>query len=216
MKKKWLGQKRKYERENQFQARIVRQLVTKVRRLDQRVPIAEGHWINFVSGTVTPTTAGAVYYLSGVAEGDGDSTRTGNTIFIKSMSFRATLTGVSANIPPQVRCVFFADRHSDGVIPSIADLMYNGNINSHHNLNYANRFWILRDFYITAPEHATWAIASSQIYSNFYRKLGFPISYINTTAAQASSGPNSIYVLIFANHADTRISFEWQAPFVDA
>ena len=216
MRKKYWGKKRKYEHEQQFQARIVRDLAYKVRKIDERVPIVETHFINIVQGAYSPGTAGTIHYLSQCAEGVGDQDRRGNTIFARLMQFRAEITSTTEGIAPYCRFIFFADKLADGVAPVKADVLFNGTMRSHHNLNFSKRFWILRDILFTdADAGGTWLVANANWVEDT-RKLRFPITYITDAAAQAAAGPNSIYLLSYADSADTRVQYEWQMPFVDS
>lgn len=95
---------------------------------------------------ITPATTGAVYFLSSIAQGDTNDSRTGNVINLHHvaphLNFQMT---ASCN----VRIIVFRDKFNQGAIPNIAEVL--DSVDTVAPLNYNNcvsqkRFVIIDDY----------------------------------------------------------------------
>jgi len=91
------------------------------------------------------TQAGTVLALTSIAQGDGDGNRTGNSIFVRSINFKGTLTyNTMGNNEQFVRIILFEDTQQiSDTSPSLADVLEAGTTFSHLNSNTVGRFKIL-------------------------------------------------------------------------
>ena len=100
------------------------------------------------SGDVNPTSSGTIVHYTSVAQGDGPTTRTGNSIFVRGL-----MVNLNIKLNPSVttstfcRIIAFIDTQQIGdTSPAVTDVLESANVNSSLALNTAGRFKILRSW----------------------------------------------------------------------
>jgi len=118
---------------------------------------------------------GFVQLLNGCAQGSDIGDRVGRQIMMKSIQAKLYSYVTPATGVDQVhRLMIVYDRQVNGSLPSIATILNTVTPYSMKNLNYRKRFKILMDktFVLSASGED-----SSQMYTEFYRKLRHPVEF---------------------------------------
>lgn len=145
------------------------------------------------TGSGTYSNNGSVLHLTNIAQGDGDGQRTGNSIFVRNVSFRGTL--VRASQDERVRVMLFIDKQQIGdTIPAPTDVLTTtGTTNAVYsflNPNTVGRFSILRSrLYSLTADRPTIAL-------NWNVNLRHHVRYNGTTGSDIQRG--GIYMLIIS------------------
>lgn len=148
------------------------------------------------SGDVNPTSSGTIVHYTSVAQGDGATTRTGNSIFV-----RALMVNLNIKINPSVigstfcRIIAFIDTQQIGdTSPSVTDVLESANVNSSLALNTSGRFKILRnwEFDLNAVNKPSRVIKK-------YFNLRHHVRYNGTNGSDIQKG--GIYILYLSTEA---------------
>lgn len=107
---------------------------------------AERYKLDTSATTTDILNTGTVVHLSAVAQGDGDSARTGNSIFARSLLVRGFWTWNStAAAPQQVRVSVVQDlRQISDTAPGFTDIYAGANVQSFLNTATVGSFKVLR------------------------------------------------------------------------
>lgn len=136
----------------------------------------------------------SMYTLINPAQGTTESTRIGNSILLKDINIRLSIspnyTSADLNF---VRYIIFVDKMQAGTLPTAAQLLTTQtSIDSPFNKNYTDRFVILKDKRLVIAKYGDQA----QVFQKIYKKLDFHQRYLGTDGTQSSQGPNSIYMCV--------------------
>ncbi len=162
----------------------------------------------------TSATAGAIYLLSGIAQGDDDLQRIGNKIMTKRILFQVHAFGDI--LSRMVRVILFVDKAQHGTAPAITDLLeaasYTALLKS---VNVPERFRILMDRTMRLSGSATDYDAYKIM--TYKRNIRIPIHYIGDSAASGSMGKNTLYVAILSQTAGTanKLSYQIKLSYTD-
>ena len=102
----------------------------------------------FHQATSSPTSSstGSITQVSAIAQGDTASTRDGNSILAKYMTFRSRIVKHASATNTSVRIIIFVDLLNTGTTPTFADLLSDpSSIISNKLIGSSSRFWILKD-----------------------------------------------------------------------
>lgn len=163
------------------------------------------HEIDLINTEIV--VAGSLVHLSGIANGDTESTRTGNSIFIKSLYFRIGMELAAADLTSFVRIILFIDKQQIAdTAPTKADLIQANSgavVSVFEPLNELTkgRFTILRDTMVTLD-----TAKGLTAFRNYYIKLNHHVRFNGTASTDVQKG--GIYALVFSDKATTA------APFV--
>jgi len=115
--------------------RVVRNLAPEIKYVDNSV------------GANDITTAGAVVHLTAIAQGDSQGTRTGNTVFVKSVSIIGRWTraaNVSTGVNNAYRVIVFVDKEQVAdTAPTLSEVVTGSPISHFPNLDNLERFRVL-------------------------------------------------------------------------
>lgn len=145
----------------------------------------------------------SVNFISGVAQGDTQNGRNGDSIKLSSVSVKGLCTVGASATTRIVRIMLVNDRVSDGAVPALTDILDNStlpNVYARYNPdNAGGRFKILYDKRIVVSP------TTNAIKFNCYRKLRHHLKYTGTTANQSDASIGHLYVLLCSddNAADT-------------
>ncbi len=93
----------------------------------------------------SPGTAGAVYGLSLIAQGDDYQSRDGNSVRALGLETRIAMILDAAARYDLVRCVVVVDHENRGATPAVTDILEAGSWNSQFNHDNLERFEVLHD-----------------------------------------------------------------------
>ncbi len=140
--------------------------------------------------------AGKILNLSNIVQGLDSVNRIGRSIKVKEFSFNAVLTQNSSATNTQVRIIIIADQQQEGSNdPSWLEVCVAVAPTSLLNVTSTRkRFKILYDRLFTL------SIANvTMIPFRFKKKMSHVIQYTGTTAADASNGKGSLYLMAISN-----------------
>lgn len=141
------------------------------------------------------SNAGVIFHLTGISQGDTQSTRTGNSIFVRSVDIRLFFKTVhSHNL---VRVALVADSQQLGdTLPSYTDIYDSSGSTiaplSHLNSGTVGRFRILysRTFVLDDGEYANKAV-------KIFKKLRHHVRYNGTISTDIQKG--GLYLVMVSN-----------------
>lgn len=162
---------------------------------------SELHVYDFNSSSAIDST-GEVLRLSGVAQSDDLTGRTGRSILAKSLQVRMRLTSnASATTPTQIRTIVGIDYDANTTLATIADVLSNiaaSPLTAMRELDTdRGRFKILFDRTLTLP---TVAAGNAGAFVNKYFKLGNHHIYFDNTTAN-SDAKGKLFMINVSNQA---------------
>ncbi len=162
---------------------------------------------------ITPSSAGVINYISNVAQGDTNATRDGNQIMVNDFLTRFTTSMHATATVTFVRFIIFKDIQSNGVLPTVAELLRGASVTSALNIVNGRRFTVLYDKLYSMDD-----IKSHSSQAKVFRNLGsLKIRYLDSTANQAGAGTNALYVCAVSSEATNTptIAFDFRLRFRD-
>jgi len=151
---------------------------------------------------ITFSNSGALTVLSETAQGLTSTTRVGDSIRLQSFEFRGTAKAVSSSAPDTIRFIILRDLDGYGTAPGVTDVLEAANAWSPYKFNKLQRFQILFD------ELATVDLVTKESVLVVYKSaINSHIKYLGTTAAAASDGKGTIYLLTISNNASNQPVF---------
>lgn len=149
-----------------------------------------------ISNNTTFTSAGDIQFLSGIAQGDTDITRSGNKVLLKDILFRVNINSNSATQNTTVRMILFVDKECDGANPTVAQLLTSASPLSPLNMDFSKRFVIISDklmsFSNTGQQERTFKI---------YKTLNFHALFDGNLVTVADAKENHIFALFISDTA---------------
>lgn len=147
------------------------------------------------SGTVTDTTTNQTISLNQVAQGDTNSTRTGNSILMKTFHLKGYLTWSSSSFTDRVLFMVVQDKQQIGdSTPNFSDF-YTGDINSFPKDFSKQRFKVLKTMWLKQ----TIDNSKSQIPINMFIKYQTHVYFNGTTTTDVAR--NGVYCILISNKA---------------
>lgn len=158
---------------------------------------ADLHMATFAANGVSLATAGAVDYLTPIAQGDDNNSRTGNGIAMQKATMRLHFIQTSAATEGiTCRVLLVQDSMTNGAAPAVTDVLTSATVWGTHHINnqLQHRFKFLREKIFTIGTALTdtnridftWKIKGKE-----FNK----VNYIGTTAAITSAGKGALYVV---------------------
>lgn len=162
-------------------------------------------------GSVNVTNVGTVVLLNGIATGDLETTRDGNSILLKSILLRYSITRHINNHGETWRVMLVQDRQSNGVAPAVTDILETAHPLSPLNDKNTNRFNILHS------RMGTFTSSREDSTTDQFKKLDFHTKYIGADATQSSVGYNGLYILYVGSHATEypTINYRTRIRYID-
>lgn len=146
------------------------------------------------TGTSAIDTAGAVTSMSLIAQGLDYQNRIGDSIKLQRIEFRVRWT-VGTGTGTFIRTLLVRDLDNYGTKPTIGDVLQTVSVLSPKDYLNADRFSILYD------ELGTLNQSEANSVSTFDMAHEGHIKYLGTTAADASNGKGSLYMMFLSNEA---------------
>lgn len=159
----------------------------------------------------TMDSVGQVLDISGVTQGSAVTQRNGNYITLKSIALRGLCSLGSGAVTDQCRVILFYDKFNTGFLPTVSNVISSGGAStavSLMNMNYSDRFVVLRDWYFELNTQS--GIATKQL--KLFKRMNMPIKF------SAGSDKNHICMLVIGNNtgaAASQITFSFRMRFCD-
>lgn len=161
------------------------------------------------------TATGQFYYLSGVAQGDGGSSRDGNQLRAKTLSLHGqiNMNASSPSEPCIVRMVVFTHKNPQATAPSVGTLFEN--VAAPSVFDFYNLDEVPQNVRILKTKIIKLSLYNPINYINETIKLNTVLRYDGTGATVADQSSNAIYVAFFSNalnnypdgHLSTRLRY---------
>lgn len=157
---------------------------------------AESHVLDTTNNTDV-TADGTSVCLNLTAEGAGDANRVGKKITMKSIEWRIGFSNeASITVARQpVRCMLIYDEQPNGALPAVTDMLEASSVFSMKNSDNAQRFTILKDWYVDYNTFGITDTAADRVYvaDHGYLPLkGLQTMYKGTTAVIGSVATGSL------------------------
>lgn len=135
-----------------------------------------------------------------LAQGDTKSSRSGNSIRLKSIRWKAQFKINSSAVATYIRCMIVLDKQTNGATFAIADLLEDPTLHnvivSPRDRDNKNRFSVLHDRVIQLN------ISGNQTsYFNVYKPLNHIINFDGVTNAIGDVTSNCLYLVICSDEA---------------
>ncbi len=154
-------------------------------------------------------SAGDVVLLSGLATGITGSTREGNAVSFKSLSFKYFITNNTTSGESICRIMIVQDNQVNGALFTIGDLLedtgINANIVSPSNLDNSRRFRILYNKVIVTTEEV-----NTFAYRELYKKMNMYARYSGAGSDITGVESKGLFLVLLSNQATNQPSIEYQ------
>ena len=172
---------------------------------------SEKHHHDVALGSSDPTTSGSSHNITAIAVGDTISTRTGNSILMKSIAWRYCLEINASATRTQVRILIVKDlQQGADTNPTMAQVLENVAVDSLLNIASLGRFTILKDETILLDN-----VNRSQVFRKGYYPMSHHVRYNGTASTDIQKG--GIYVMYMSNEATNfpTLDAEYRVSFYD-
>nr|UOF78571.1 capsid protein [Cressdnaviricota sp.] len=146
--------------------------------------------------TLTPTNAGGVSYLSGLAQGLTNITRVGNSILAKSILLNIQCVINASATNTVVRLVLFVDHDNQGATPAVTDLIQSADARAFINRVNGKRFSVLKDW-----QYVLNTSTGAQQNDKVFLRLAHHIKYSGTDAAIGSQLQGAMFLMVISDQA---------------
>lgn len=189
-------------------------LERKVRKL-KKASNADLHVMNNQLTTAL-TTAGFVGLVSTVAIGDDNADRTGASINPLQLDLWHTINAGTTQ-SQVIRFILFQDKQAYGAAPAVLDVLQSADPNAPYNVpnRLAKRFRILADYSMTGVIGTAGATTGCLVQRKKTIRRMNKVNFTGTTAAAASAGSGSIWLLGITSAAANQGThqFNWALSF---
>lgn len=168
-----------------------------------------------VSFTSAVSSTPAVSYLSGIAQGDSNLTRDGNSVKLLGGRFTQVLTIDPSASTSYIRTMIVADTRGAGAAPSAADIFDSATVVGLPNLDTApNRFMILYDTFDTLSINGSRSVVHD---FDLAKVANLHLMFNGTAATVGSSSGLTLWLISMSNEATNTVGrrSECRLFFVD-
>lgn len=164
---------------------------------------SEKHYFDNTSVTGAVASAGTIYCLSNIAQGDDVNNRQGNSVLAKTLYVRGTMYRNVSNtaVINSVRCIWFQDTSNQGSDPTVTDILQSADVRSPLNVDKTSRYSIIRDkvYTLSVGGQAGFNIKKFLPINNHLKYTGSSGSNIYT---------NALYVLVITDQSTLQPVFD--------
>lgn len=145
----------------------------------------------------TLTTAGIQqvgnwYLLNGIAQGDADNMRNGNSVKMQRIDLKGAFDQSAAAANTSIRCIMIQDKmHTGAANPNILDYLETNTIYSMRNTDYSSRWRVFMDRVILLdPEHQQKPLSIHKVVKDHIK-----FDQIGSAATDITINPIYLYLL---------------------
>ncbi len=155
------------------------------------------------SNTVSISSTGSVTPLCLSAQGNTTTQRVGLNIQVKSIDFHISGSLNASATFSNLRWILFKSRQTDGVVPSVNDVLQSVAYDSPaDNTNRADHWFMKQGILALDAAHVL-------VNRKYYRKLNIKVQYSGSTAVEASIKSNALYLLLLSDEATNTPAVEY-------
>lgn len=160
--------------------------------------------------TNTFTEANSTHFsLCGIASGTSDAQRIGNKVFAKYVEIRGEVENQDTvnDYPHTFRLICYVDKQPGGVENTVGNLLECGYadytaVYASRNLNYRERFNVLKDVTITLAAPGT---SACHVPFHLFIPLNIMTTYMGSTDGISSINSNAIYIAVLSDCWGTEV-----------
>lgn len=167
-----------------------------------------------VSIGATPDTSGVTELMSGLSMGDGEDQRDGDQIKLTSIRIKGAVAINSSANNSIARMMLICDRHCNGVLPGVTDILQSATYYDFPNRDNKRRFWIMWD--------KSWNLTTDGreiVPFEYYRafKKGLKVRYTGTAGTITGAKENNLFLLYISSEATNTPSIDgkWRIRYID-
>lgn len=149
------------------------------------------------AASTTPTFQNLIL----MAQGNGQHQRNGNQVKLKSVLIRVIATRNPSATSSVVRMILFVDKSSNGLTPTITDLLLTSSVTSPLNSNNGKRFRVLADEFFSLSNGS--AISNA---IKIYRKLNITSEWETGGATVGDISNNQLWLVYLSDEATNTVS----------
>lgn len=153
-----------------------------------------------VSYTTPINNTGVLIPLTGLAEGNGEDDRTGNSILVKSVDMDGSVSMQGSNNTIIKMCLVMDTQQQADTTPSFTDIYESASINSHLNKNTVGRFSILWCKYYALN---VGSVQTTKV--GFHHAMQEHVRYNGSTGTDIQK--NGLYLAIISNQTGAASPF---------
>lgn len=151
----------------------------------------------------SPSTAGTITHLSAIAQGDAENSRSGNSIYLRSVLVNGVMQIHASATSTTYRIMIVSDSQQVGdTSPAISDILNSVGVTSALNRGTVGRFSVLYDKMFNINTAAT-PTRCHKIFLPMLRHVRF------NGAATTDIQRNGIYLVLISNEATNTPSFAY-------
>ena len=172
---------------------------------------SEKHHTDFSIGGTSPNTTPSTQQLTAIAQGDEIDDRTGNSIFVRGITWRFCLELHASATATQVRMVLVKDNQQGAdSAPSWTTVFSSAAIDSLLNIQTLGRFTILKD-----KTYLLDAVNRRQIFEKGFYPMKYHVRFNGTTSSDIQK--NGLYLMYMSNEATNTPTLDgvWRTNFYD-
>lgn len=149
--------------------------------------------VHDLNSSLNPSSTGGALLLTGIVQGDGPSNRDGNSVKTKSLEVKYYLKKHVDATQTSVRLLWVLDTVGTITdVPTATKVLESVDTISMRNLDYKNRFVILKDKVYSLGDH-------TMAHGTYYKKFNMETSFTDTTASSYSAG--HLWLIYLSNEA---------------
>lgn len=149
--------------------------------------------------TQTPTSTSTLYLLSGLTNGGGATQRDGRIVWWKSFLATMAVAKHASATHTNLRAIVFYDRQPTGAAPTAAQLLDLSSVTAifaHRNLDFRNRFKVIRDKRVQVDANFP------EKYVKMYNKFNLRSVYDDSNNGDITDiNSGALYLLLVADEA---------------
>lgn len=170
------------------------------------------HKYNDINGTLSPTTTASIGNIFAPTQGDGATSRDGDSIKVTDLMLHSTLfrNQSSTQISTLFRLIIGIDTQPNGASPAATDVLQVADVYGFRNLSYGTRFQILYDHLHHVADNDN---PSKTI--DIYKKLSQHMEFKSNVGSVADLSTTAFFYLIVSDEATNapqwnyRFRFRW-------
>ncbi len=174
----------------------------------------EMNFLDTVVAAGSIANTGTVFNICLLAEGDGQSERTGRQIRIKNIELKGRWAGNAAATLTNMRLILLKTNNDQATVPLVLDVLQFADVNSPYDRSIQQRsFKILYDRRVSCED----TVNNRNILLTVNRKVNSRMDYSGAAATEAHAGRGCYYILAISDLAanSPTIDFRTRVSFTD-
>jgi len=161
------------------------------------------------TATATPSVAGVLALVNGIARGDDISERTGREVLMRSVQQSFRIYWTANGVDQTLRVLLVYDRQTNAAALTFAQVLAATNVVSPRNLENRKRFKILMDKRIDVNGLSASDPGQTSRSFQFYRRLRHPVTFNSGDAGTVADITTGSLYLMFLTTTDNNMTCQY-------